>query len=80
MEIQLIKELERWSKIYSFNFQFWPRQKTCYIEKENVELKIISESETIEDCIIESLNYIYKINRVPLNKRFKSIKQDQEKG
>lgn len=66
----VIEELNRYSEIYEFNFQFWGKGTNhCYVLKGDVELTVISQEETIESCMIEVLKYIYKINRVPNEKR-----------
>lgn len=67
---KLLNEIEAFSATYEFNFQFWSAgNNNIYIEKDGVDIYNSGGFETIEDVLKDSLNYLYRVNRVPLNER-----------
>ena len=75
MENELLQEIEKYSEKYTFSFQFWGKgNNNVYIEKDCVELTSSGGYETIEDVLKFALEYIYKINRVPMaNRVFQNV-------
>lgn len=69
MNNKILQELEKWSQKYEISFQFWPEQKNVFISKDGVELTSFGGYNTIEDVIFKALNYVYKINKTPINNR-----------
>ena len=75
----LFKELEKWSNKYDINFQFWHRNNSVYINKSGhndlmVDLYSTGGYDTPKEVIIAALDWIYKVNRVPLQNRLTSKK------
>lgn len=70
MKDLLIDEINKWSEKYSFSFQFTKGINNVSLFKDDVELYSSFGHETVEDVMMDVLNYIYRVNRVPLEKRF----------
>ena len=67
---KLLNEIEKYSEIHTFCFQFWGKyNNNVFIEKDGIELTSSGGFETIEEVLKFSLGYIYKVNRVPNSKR-----------
>jgi len=67
----LLDEIQAWSEKYEFSFQFWGKGRNqLWIYKGGVELTLFGGRDTAVEVIKEGLEYIYKINRTPMNKRF----------
>ena len=67
---KLIKEIEKFSEKYQFSFHFWGTgSNNVIIRKNYVELYSTGGWLSPVDAIIDALNYIYRINRVPKVKR-----------
>lgn len=63
-------ELNKYAGKYQFSFQFWGEgNNNVYIMKDDVDLYSTGGLETPQDALCDALDYIYKINRVPLHKR-----------
>lgn len=59
----LMLEIQRWSEIYQFSFQFWGEgNNNVFIEKDDVELYSTGGHSTPQKAIYEALKYIRKIN------------------
>jgi len=67
---KLIKEIEKFSEKYQFSFQFWGiGNNNVFIMKDDIDLYSTGGWLSPVDAIIDALNYIYRINRVPKVKR-----------
>lgn len=67
---KLLKEIEGYSDKYEFTFQFWGAgNNNVYITKDGTDLADFGGFESIETVLIKTLEYLYKINKVPYSKR-----------
>ena len=65
-----MSEIEKYSEMYQFSFQFWGyANNNVFIMKDNVDLFDTGGLDAPGDAIKSALTYIYKINRVPKQKR-----------
>ena len=70
MKPELLQEIEKYSEKYEISFQFWGKgDNNVYISKDYVDLYETGGYETINDVLIACLEWIYRVNRVPKNKR-----------
>ena len=61
-ETSLLAEIEKYSEVYEFHFQFWGKgSNNVFVSKNDVELYNSGDHETPEDAIKEALRYIYKV-------------------
>lgn len=59
----MMKEIEKWSQIYEFSFQFWGRdENNVYIKKGNVEVASFGGEKTISDILRLTLEWVKKEN------------------
>lgn len=58
---KLIKEIEKWSKIYEFSFQFWPDQNNVWIYKDGVEFAFFNRP-TMKEVLEEACKYVRGLN------------------
>lgn len=66
MKERLLEEIEKYSSKYQFSFQFWgDGNNNVFIMKDDVDLYSSGGFLSIEGVIMDALQYIYKINRVP---------------
>lgn len=66
----LMDEIDKWSETYQFSFQFWGTgNNNVFIEKHGVDLYSSGGFNNIFDCVVDALQYIYRINRTIKHKR-----------
>jgi len=66
----LLEEIEKWSHKYELSFQFWGNDcNNVFISKDGVDLYDTGGYSSIEDVLIVTLKWIYRVNRTPSNKR-----------
>ena len=66
----LIREIENYSDKYQFSFQFWgDGNNNVFIMKDDIDLYSSGGFSSIQEVLIDALQYIYKINRVPYENR-----------
>lgn len=59
----LFLDLNKWSKIYDFNFQFWGEgNNNVFIYKNDIEIFSSGDNECVQESIYKALNFINKIN------------------
>ena len=67
---ELLQEIEKYSDRYDFSFQFWGAgHNSVYISKDHIDLIDRGGYETIQDVLKFALEYVYRINRVPMANR-----------
>jgi hypothetical protein len=67
---KLIKEIEKYSQKYQISFQFWgDGNNNAFIMKDDVDLYDSGGFLSIREAVMDALQYIYKINRVPYKDR-----------
>jgi len=67
---ELMSEIEKYSETYQFSFQFWGHgNNNVFIMKGDVDLFDTGGLDAPIDALQAALTYIYKINRVPKQKR-----------
>jgi hypothetical protein len=66
----LIQEIEYYSDKYQFSFQFWgDGNNNVFIMKDDIDLYSSGGFLSIQEALMDALQYIYKINRVPYENR-----------
>jgi hypothetical protein len=66
----LIQEIDNYSDKYQFSFQFWgDGNNNVFIMKDDIDLYSSGGFSSIQEVLIDALQYIYKINRVPYENR-----------
>lgn len=69
-QTHLLKEIESFTDRYWFSFQFWGEDNNnVFIYKDDVEIASFGGENSITDILRYTLEYLYKINRIPHNKR-----------
>lgn len=59
----LMKDIEEWSTVYEFSFQFWGEgNNNVYINKHGVELTSFGGENTIEDILKRTLEWVNEKN------------------
>lgn len=67
---KLFKELDKWSDVYQFSFQFWGEDKnSIYLWKNDIVIFDTGGLEKSKDAVHAVLNWIYKVNKTPLSDR-----------
>jgi hypothetical protein len=67
---KLIKEIEKYGGKYQISFQFWgDGNNNVFIMKNDIDLYSSGGFLSIQGAIMDALQYIYKINRVPYKDR-----------
>lgn len=62
-KLKLLQDIERWSSVYEFSFQFWgDGNNNVYIEKAGIELWSSGGLNTIEDALKEAMEWVLKQN------------------
>lgn len=70
----LLTEIEKYTDRYEFNFQFWGADNNnVFISKGGIEMAHFGGEATIEDVLARTLNWLYRVNRVPNDKRIFNI-------
>jgi len=70
MEERFLKEIEKYSSKYQFSFQFWgDGNNNVFIMKDDIDLYSSGGFLSIQEALMDALQYIYKINRVPYENR-----------
>jgi len=63
MTIETITELEKWTKVYEFSFQFWGEgNNNVFINKGGIEMTSFGGEDTIELVIKRALEWCAKQN------------------
>ncbi len=63
----LLSELQKFSTKYEFNFQFWGGgANNVFIYKDDVEIYNSGDNDTVEEAIINALEFCYRVNKAPL--------------
>lgn len=66
----LLGEIEKWSGKYQFSFQFWGEDNNnVFINKDHVEITSMGGRESIQEILADTLEWIYRVNRIPNDKR-----------
>ena len=66
----LIQEIDNYSDKYQFSFQFWgDGNNNVFIMKDDIDLYSSGGFSSIQEALMDALQYIYKINRVPYENR-----------
>ncbi len=59
----LLEKIDFWSQRYEFNFQFWGEGNNhCYINKDDVELKVIPQRKSASQVTREVVKWCEKAN------------------
>lgn len=68
----LLLEIERWSTVYQFSFQFWgPGNNNVYIHKADIELASFGDEDDIEAILTKTLEWVNKQNPGGYKKKIK---------
>lgn len=71
MKRDWLQEIGKWKQKYDLSFQFWKNNCSVFINasSSDVELFSIGGFETEEEVLIEAFNWIYRVNRTPIENR-----------
>jgi len=67
---EIFNEIDKWADIYQFSFQFWGEDKnSIYLWKNDIVIFDTGGLETSQDAFKSVFNWIYKVNKIPKDKR-----------
>jgi hypothetical protein len=59
----LFAEIEKWTEIYEFSFQFWGKgDMNVFIKKGGIDLTSMGGRDTIKEILIDALEWVNKQN------------------